>query len=53
MSRIDDLIGQIERGEPVDLHKTAMLLTLDMVKLGEDFAHDMIAIMDKEYTQDE
>lgn len=52
MSRIDDLIDQVERGEPVDFKKTALLLTLDMVKLGEEFVRDMIAIMDKEDVED-
>ena len=42
-SRVSNLIGQIERGEQVDLRKIAALLTLDMVRLDESFAVEMLA----------
>jgi hypothetical protein len=41
-SRIAAVIGQVERGEEVDLQKLLLLQTLDIVQSGKDFLADAI-----------
>lgn len=41
-SRIATLIGQVERGEDVDLNRVLTLQALDAAKVSEDFVIDAL-----------
>jgi hypothetical protein len=46
MSRIDDLIDRVEANESVDLDRLTALLTLEFASQGEQFADEMVTLIE-------
>jgi len=44
VSVIDDIIGQVERGEPVDWNKAMLLQALHVAKAGEEFVESCLKL---------
>jgi len=46
MSRITNIIRRVEQHEPVDLEQELALMTLDIAQQGEQFADEMIQLIE-------
>ena len=46
MSRIENLVGRVEANKPIDLDRETALLTLDFARQGEQYASEMIALIE-------
>ena len=46
MSRINDVIGRVEQGEPIDLDGEMTLITLEFARQGERFVDEMIGLIE-------
>ncbi len=46
MSRINNVIGRVEQGEPIDLDREMTLITLEFARQGERFVDEMISLIE-------